>query len=133
MPKYYNTPEFKALSQEWQQKLKAEGFSDIENTTPKAQRPSEYSLRAEFRSNIRSGQPRREFVSTQNARRLRDFFAKLDGYLSDSTTKLPPVDRLMLELWSQGRHIVDIAQECQCNERTVRRRLARYKKIVLAL
>ena len=34
---------------------------------------------------------------------------------------------------SQGRHIVDIAQECQCNERTVRRRLARYKKIVLAL
>ena len=120
MPKYYNTPEFKALSQEWQQKLRAEGFSDIENTTPKAYMHQ-------------SGQPRRELVSTQNARRLRDFFAKLDGYLSDSTTKLPPVDRLMLELWSQGRHIVDIAQECQCNERTVRRRLARYKKIVLAL
>lgn len=123
MPKYYNTKEFKALSQEWQARLKETGFSDIEITTPNAGEGVRSLLR---------GRPR-ALVHNQNARKINDFFAKLDGFLAEAGAVLPPVDKSILELWSQGSYIVDIAKACACNERTVRRRLSYYKVLVMAL
>lgn len=125
MPKYYNTPEFKALRQDWDQKLKAGGFNDIETTTLNAQGTAlgPYT--------IQSGRPRRR--NAKDSAKLLGFFMKLDGYLANAPAELRYIDRLMLTLWSRGESIVSIAVETGYCERQVRRILSYYKKIVLAL
>ena len=102
-------PDFLKSKAEWDRRLAESGFEDIEAPN-KALKP-----------NLRT-------VAWTNRDRIRDFFLALDSYLSK--TALPERDRAVLEAYSAGKYIKDIAVLVNQSRSTVKNVIRRYRKLI---
>jgi DNA-binding NarL/FixJ family response regulator len=108
--------QLRELKKKWELKLKESGFKDIETSLGRLKQP-----------NTRT-------IAFENRDLILDFFLKLDHYLSsDNSRRIPDRDRLILELFSQGKKLRDIAQQIQASESTVRNTVRVYKTVIISL
>jgi len=117
-PKFYDSPEFKALDAEWKKKLADSGFEDLED--------AQENLTA----------PNNRTVAFQNRDLILDFFVKLDHYLTNTKDKIKPEHRKILELYAKGTYVSGkngIIEQTGYSKRGIEYVIARYKKIVLDL
>jgi hypothetical protein len=112
--KFTKKQEFIKLQDEWDKKLAQEGFKDIED---------------------RKGNLKRHDIRTQayqNQIRIREFFLLLDHLLTNYPD-IPPFERKVLELYSQGQRLNLIVQEVHASDRHVRNVITRYKGLIAAI
>jgi hypothetical protein len=112
--KFYKSDEFKQLSDEWNDKLEKNGFEDHEYSNGKLKKPDERT------------------VSFQNRDKICDFFLVLDQLMT-FYPEMPAFERKILQLFSQGIFVTQIAKNLKVNRITVRRVIGRYKGLVLAI
>lgn len=108
---FYHSPDFRALEQEWYQKLETDGFSDIED---------------------RNGILKNPDIRTQSFRdqgRIRDFFLDLDTLITHYP-EMPSFERKVLEMHSKGMFGTHIAKKLKTSRRTVVAVIKRYKDIL---
>jgi hypothetical protein len=114
--RFWKSAHFQELQDKWYDKLKTNGFKDIET---KGERLIE---------------PDRRTIAFENRDEIAEFFRRLDHYLSNNS--LPKRERRILELYSQGIkvksiHTVAITNKVNLSDRTVRRIITKHKRIIL--
>ena len=114
--KFYEKKDFKALQKEWYQKLKEEGFRDIEDQkTGIVERP--FSHRR-YRTDL--------FYQASV-----DYYLTMGHYLENGHIR-SDLDRKVLEMHIEGRTYRAIAKELNQHTNTVYRKVQRYKKKAFA-
>jgi len=116
MPKFFQTKEFQALNREWKVKLAKDGFHDIEN---------------EREALVQKHDSRT--VSFRNRTKIRDFYLKLDHYLTN-TPGVPDKHRQVLALYAVGTFIKGkkgIVAQTGLTHKQVRNIVDKYKAILL--
>ncbi len=113
MRKFFQTPEFKKLNEDWRRKLAKSGFEDQEDSKENLQ---EYDRRT---------------IAFDNAEKIEQFFRKLDAYLSDNPN-LPRAHRKILQLYSNGEKAIHIGKKLRVTDRWVRKVVSAYKKKILS-
>ncbi len=108
----YNTKEFKELQKAWYDRLKKDGFEDIEDS---------FGL-------LRNQNQRT--ISWENRDEIRDFYLKVGRYLF-KTKGIPRIHRNILKKWAEGEYQVDIAKKSKASLRTVKYVVEKYKKIII--
>lgn len=108
--KFYQTKEFKALDAEWKAKLEEEGFQDLEK-------------RKDF------SQWNRRTIAYQNSETIRDFFIRLDHFLTEHP-EIPDLHRKILSLYSEGRIVRHICRLVGRSYTTVRNIIRKYKAML---
>lgn len=113
----FNTKKFKKQLKEWNQILKDSGFEDIEDKNFK-----------QFNelSNHRRTQ------SFKNKENIQEYFRSL-GYYLNSDIDLSKRDRFILEMYSLGTQMIEIARMLDVSYRTVTAVVYKHKQIVLSL
>lgn len=104
--------EFMELKAEWDKKLKESGFHDIED----------------LHGRLKSHDIRTKAFIDRNA--ILEFFLALDTYL-EQTKDLPSVERRILELYSCGIHIKQIAIKLDLGRTKIKDTIRKYRLIVL--
>lgn len=104
--------EYDHLKKFWYEKLEQSGFVDIEDSKQRLKNP-----------NIRT-------LGYANKEKIRDFFLKLDTFLTE-TQNLTEINRKVLELYSSGCRIKNIAFIVKRTPRTIHKIITKYKKIIL--
>lgn len=100
---------YKEIAKEWNKKLAEEGMPE---------EPLVHNTRT---------------IAWENQDKIRDFFLKLDTYLTN-TQGIKLKYRRILELWSEGKaSITDIANEVELTERQVFKVIKKYKALILSL
>lgn len=107
----FESADFKKLKHEWYRKLKDHGFKDIEDKRGNL-----------FVHNTRT-------ISWKNQERIKNFYLKLDSYISNST--LPESHKQVLEMWSTGIYLVDIAKNVNKSLSYVKGIAYLYRNLVL--
>jgi hypothetical protein len=97
----------------WDKKLRDSGFKDIEDS----------------KGRLKYHDTRTKAFNDRDA--LLHFFLSLDSYLSHQP-KLPPQHRLVLELYSSGMHLNDIAPQVNCGLTKIKEIIKYYTTIILA-
>ncbi len=115
----YNTKEFKQLREHWYKKLADEGFDDLERS----------SQTGRYSDILKT--PDKRTVAWQNQLVIRDFYLALDTYLT--TAEIPERDRRILELWSEGTYLIDIARQSNLSYKTIKNIIAKYKAIIISI
>ena len=113
--KFYETKEFQSLKSEWDAKLKASGFVDVENKDGSLKQLDRRTIAFPFRDKIV------------------DFHSKLGNYLSEATD-LPDDHRRILELYNEGTRITgagSIKEQTGYSDRGIRYIISRYKTLIL--
>ena len=111
--KFYKTQDFKQTYKEWNQKLQASGFEDIEN--------------GEFVK-----KPNERTIASKNRDLILDFFLKLDSFITKNHIK--PDHKKVLILYSKGicvkgeQGIAVLTEYSPCGAYKI---INRYKKIIL--
>lgn len=103
----YNT-----LKVEWEAKLKASGFEDIEKSTG--------ALKTYDRRTL----------AWENRELILEFFLKLDQYLTKNGN-IDQLDRQTLELYSAGKRIKYITEVTHRSDAWVRSTIRKYKRMIL--
>lgn len=98
------------LKDHWYKILKQDGFNDIED---KRQNLKQYDRRTQ---------------SFDDRQDIMDFFLRIDHYLA--VTEVSPLERKILELYTRGVYVKDIALQINRSRQTVHRIIAIYKNIV---
>lgn len=111
---FYKDPEFKQLADQWRERLSEEGFDDLEDLKENLKNPD-----------IRS-------LGFQDQHNVCGFFLRLDTLLYHYPD-CPRFERRVLELYSAGVHIKNIVKAVKGSDKTVRRVVMRYKKLILAI
>jgi|ERR1019366_1696355 hypothetical protein len=106
----FNSKEFKKELSHWNKRLEKDGFKDTEN--PKL--PLRIVPKA----------PHQDLILT--------FFLNLD-WLMTHYESMPKFDRKVMEAYSSGKSIKDIAQASKCSYCHARNVIKRYKGLVIAL
>lgn len=107
----FRHPKFRELQSRWYDKLKESGFNDIEN---KKEKLKEYDRRT---------------IAFDNRDAIRDFFIRLDHFITKSHT-LPPPHKKILELYSNGLYLSEIAQQMNCSRSKIKLVVYHYKKLI---
>lgn len=102
----------KELKRQWDQILNESGFEDIEDS----------------KGNLKSKD--RRTISFDSRNIILEFHLSLSEFL-ETTDKLPPLHRKILELYSCGIYIKVIAQKVECSDRWVRKIIKDYQLIIL--
>jgi hypothetical protein len=105
--KYYETQKFIALHAEWLERLKADGFKDIE------------------KGDSIQGYDRRT-IAFDNREELFSFFTRLDHFLTEYP-EISSLDRQILTLYSAGRFLRDISRAAGCSQSTAKTIIKRYR------
>lgn len=108
---YRNKP-FKSLQKKWYRILKETGFDDLEASGEL------------YQPNLRT-------VGWQNQEQIRNFFLKLDDFLTN-TTGISAVNRQVLEMWSAGKSQQEISNVTNLAISNVKNIVYKYKQIVLS-
>ena len=95
----------------WYEKLKSSGFVDIED----------------HRQNLKT--PETRTIAYQNQDIILAFFLKLDSYLNEVV--IDDYQRLVLELYSDGVYITQIAKKVGRSRKSIYKVINRHKKEVL--
>jgi hypothetical protein len=112
--KFTKKQEFIQIQAEWDKKLKILGFEDIEDRKGNLYKPD-----------IRT-------QAYQNQDRIREFFLTLD-HLMSVYPEMPPFERKVLELLSQGVRLNIIVEQTHASDRHVRNVITRYKHLIKAI
>ena len=96
--KFYQTPEFRKLECEWERKLAADGFSDIEETVGSEKKLAQYALRF--------GSRQEHFV--QKEAKIR-YFQLLQGAACQAHFD-NDLDRLVMSMKAEGARITEICR-----------------------
>lgn len=110
----FRAKDFKSLKAVWYRKLRKSGFKDAENGHGELETPT-----------VRS-------IAWQNQDRIRDYFLCLDEYLGNHQN-IPSKDRKVLELYTQGEYLVNIAKKLKVSESWVQKTVRKYKDVILKL
>lgn len=110
----FKSQQFLKLRAQWNKKLEDEGFSDIESNR---ERLKEYDRRT---------------LTFDTKEMVFEFFYRLDHFLTEheNDPHIPELHKKILSFYSQGRQIIEIAKEVGLSDRTLRRILAPYKKLI---
>lgn len=111
MPKYYRTTEFRSLNREWRRRLKDDKFPDCEDE----------------HGNLKQKDIRT--IAWVNREHTHDFFRGLDQLIQ--TYELPEQHRQILQLYSQGTYIKDIAIRIGRGRTLVKGVVRQYKRILI--
>lgn len=111
MPSPFRTKEFRALYQEWRERLAEDGFKDLEDHHGNLKTPDNRTNR---------------FVMREQTA---EFFRRLDHYLTE-TPEVPPKVRAILELYSEGIPQVEIARKLE-HSLTLIERVTRFYRLLL--
>lgn len=109
MSKRKSSSELEIQQAIWYEKLKAEGFVDIED---RQQNLKQHNLRTN---------------AYQNKDIVLEFYLRLDQYLNEQKD-LKDLHRTILELYSEGKRIVNIAQIVERTPRRIGQIIAIYKR-----
>lgn len=110
----YNSKEFKKLKADWYIKLKDSGFDDKEDK----------------HGNLPYLDPKTN--SYKSWELTREFYFRLDTYLVNNPD-LPIIDRAILQSYTNGMHLIDIAKELGLSRDGVHLYIKKYKKIIKEL
>jgi hypothetical protein len=99
---------FLELRLQWYQKLKDEGFKDIEDLKGRLERQD------------------RRTIAFQNRESIRRFFMQLSAYL-DSKPNISPLEYDILKLYADGIRVIRIALLVKKHKATVHRVIKSYK------
>lgn len=103
---------YSKLKTEWEAKLKASGFEDIEKPTG--------ALKTYDRRTL----------AWENKELILEFFLKLDQYLTKNGN-IDQLDRQTLELYSAGKRIKHITEVTHRSDAWVRSTIRKYKRMIL--
>lgn len=109
--KFYETKHFFILQTEWRDKLKQQGFVDHEDAKGRLKYKDERTQ------------------AFQNGELILNFFLRLDDFLA-TTQDLPPVERDILTLYSEGVYHNKIAKRVGMSIRHIHNVLTHYRKII---
>lgn len=112
MSSQFRQQKFRDLQSQWYEKLKESGFNDIEN---KKEKLKEYDRRT---------------ISFDNRDIIRDFFIRLDHFVTNSSN-IPKLHRQILELYSDGRYLGEIAKQVRCSRSKIKLVVYHYKKLII--
>jgi len=112
MSKRKSNSELEKQQAVWYNKLKAEGFVDIEDS----------------RQNLKQHNTRT--IAYRNQDIILDFYLKLDKFLNERTD-LKATHRKILELYSSGAKIIVIARQVRLSRMSIYRIITRYKREIL--
>lgn len=107
----YLTKEFKQLQSQWYSKLAETGFEDQEDK----------------HGNLPYLDTKSKIYKTWET--TREFYLRLDSYLTHAKD-LSPKDRIILEMYSAGVHLIDIANELKISRDGVHLIVKKYNKII---
>lgn len=102
----------KELTDKWYDLLKKDGFVDIEDS----------------RQRLKNKDHRT--IGFQNQEIIRNFFLALDSYLI--TAELEPLHRNILQLYTQGIFLKEIARRVGRSEPRIRQIIKHYKEVIIA-
>lgn len=108
--KFYETKDFKLLNSKWRKKLKQKKFKDHEDQ----------------HENLK--QYDRRTCLFENRDLVLDYFLRFDSYLH--LADIPPSHRQILELYTQGKKIVAIADKLKVSRQWVHTVIRKHKKLV---
>lgn len=111
MPKFFETPEFKKLNEEWRKKLELADFEDQED---------EWGFLKQLDSR---GRPK-------DMKSWEAFYSKLGQYL-DGKKSVPPFHRRVLELYCEGVSEKEICEKLRCSRSKAQRIIVVYREIIL--
>lgn len=104
---------FKALKADWDEKLRKNGFVDIEDSFGRLKQHNTRTISFDFRDDIR------------------DYFIALDHYVTDHESQIPTTDLRILKLHSAGIHRREIQKLMKLGETKVKKILRHYREIIL--
>ncbi len=107
----FRSQKFKELQSQWYKKLDEVGFNDIEN---KKEKLKEYDRRT---------------IAFDNRDVIRDAFIRLDHFITNSSN-IPQLHRQILELYSDGKYLGEIAQQVNCSRSKIKLVVYHYKKLI---
>lgn len=119
MPKFYQTQKFKELEQRWREKLKKEGFEDLEYN--------------QNRNHSRLRGKNKRTIAFQNRERIRTFYLLLEEVLRKE--RLPKRDRKILELLVKGVPQVgkdSISSRLQLARSHIHRCVTYYRRMIIS-
>lgn len=129
-PFVYTDPDNKESDKTFEEILKKNNFKEEKKKWDKILKDSGFEDQELPSGELRSHDTRS--LAFENRDMIRDFFLKLDSYLSKATD-LKPLYRQILELYSKGTYINDIVKEVGRSRKTVSEIIRRYKKLILSL
>lgn len=102
--------DLESLKKLWYDKLKNTGFVDLEDENQNLYCP-----------NVRT-------IAYENQEVIREFFLRLDEYLTSNFNSIKPMHRIVLELYSSGARIKFIADQIKRSRQRVHQIIAQHRK-----
>jgi DNA-binding NarL/FixJ family response regulator len=104
---------FPRLQREWYDRLKEDGFQDIEKPNGEMKRKNIYT------------------ISFQNRERIREFYTALGYFIHNQEGVLPDLDMKILTLYCEGMYIKNIALQVERTPKTIYNIIKKYQKQIM--